>query len=246
MIQSTRIPEEHFVFFVTMDIESPYTNVPFDRDLQAAEFLLNQLTNCIPSTHCTSFRLSSHIFFFPFWFWFLPSGVRHKHLGQKWVCLYPRSVASAASAVVIWISMSRLLTSRNTFIKDSIQEWVAQARIRFESMSQAECLNRTKSRASESKITGINSTHLLAEIFNLSFKNTGIHHRKRPSTEKCLPMQPRIVCCDNVFIAFLHYSCFWINTLDMLTYGQWLLTLFQCVWIYDMSWFHVWSDVDTL
>lgn len=40
-----------------MDIESLYTNVPFDRGLQAAEFLLNQLTNCIPRTHCIAYLI---------------------------------------------------------------------------------------------------------------------------------------------------------------------------------------------
>lgn len=51
MIQTIEIQEEQ-CYLVTMDIESLYTNVPFEGGLKATEFFLNQRSDSTPRTQC--------------------------------------------------------------------------------------------------------------------------------------------------------------------------------------------------
>lgn len=50
ILRNIVLPEKSFL--VTRDIESLYTNVPFEGGLRATEFFLNQRKDCSPSTEC--------------------------------------------------------------------------------------------------------------------------------------------------------------------------------------------------
>lgn len=77
MIQTIQLNNDH-CFLVTMDIESLYTNVPFEGGLQAAEFFLNLRSDCTPSTRCIvdliEIILTSNFFLFGSEFYLQVSG----------------------------------------------------------------------------------------------------------------------------------------------------------------------------
>ena len=78
MIKSIQKIEEAHIL-VTMDIESLYTNVPFEGGLQAAKMFLDQRSDCNPTTDCllglTMEVLKSNFFLFGNSFYLQTSGV---------------------------------------------------------------------------------------------------------------------------------------------------------------------------
>lgn len=76
LLHTIEIPDE--CLLVTMDIESLYTNVPFEGGLRATEFFLDQHTNNTPSTTCiielTDLVLTSFFFLFQSDFYLQVSG----------------------------------------------------------------------------------------------------------------------------------------------------------------------------
>ena len=76
MLNAVTVSEDSFL--VTMDIESLYTNVPFEEGLQATEFFLNKRRDCNPSSTCLldllDIVLTSNFFMFESDFYLQISG----------------------------------------------------------------------------------------------------------------------------------------------------------------------------
>lgn len=92
MIKTIQLKDDH-CFFVTRDIESLYTNVPFEGGLQAAEFFLNLRSECTPSTQCivalVEVVLTSNFFLFGSDFYLQVSGTSiGAKMAQSFVSFY--------------------------------------------------------------------------------------------------------------------------------------------------------------